>query len=239
METAKKHVTDQEAVASKNTLLILDCEPRMTMAAIFNVMRVLKRVNPGDAYYENYLGMRAKYGENFFDTYQVLWGIGVYFKPKRILEIGTRTGISLCQLLSAMDHDAIDAIETIVCVDPFDEWTSANLVRSNLKYLNLPHGELVKIHPIKSADYFKSRAHGTFDYILVDGDHDKLAAACDLEAAHELLEQGGVIVFDDISTAPGECALLDVWEAWKAKHEGEYIFTEVLEGKGVALAVKL
>lgn len=218
--------------------LITGLWTEIAMAAIFSVMRILKAVNPGDTYYENYLGMRERYGISFFDTYQLLWKIGVTRAPKRILEIGTRTGISLCQLLSSMSRKALDAIETIVCVDPFDQWTSPNLVRKNLKYLNLPSDEKVKIHPIKSEDYFKNAEGETFDFILVDGDHSKEAAAKDLDAAFELIETGGIIVFDDISTNPGECALRDVWDAWKAKHAAEFFFKENMEGKGVAWAIR-
>ena len=239
IKTAKK-VTDLEADASQKLLHVLDCEPAMTMAAIFNTMRILKRVNPGDAYYENYLSMRARYGAKFFDTYQLLWGIGVYLAPKRILEIGVRTGISLCQLLSA--HKDLRAIERIVCVDPFDQWTSASIVRANLKHLNLPHTpEHVEILAMKSEDYYPTAIQNedTFDYVLVDGDHTKEVARKDLDYVHQLVEHGGVIVFDDISTAPGECALIDVWEAWKTEHLDEYVFTEVMEGKGVAIAVKI
>lgn len=211
----------------------------IALGAIFAVMRILKRVNPGDAYYENYLSMRARYGATFFDTYELLWRLGTSARPpKRILEIGTRTGISLCQLLSAMSREAIDEIERVVCVDPFDEWTSPNLVRANLHYLNLPaDGDSVKILAMKSEDYFKS-AKETFDYILVDGDHDKGAARKDLDAAVKLIEKGGIIVFDDISTAPGECALLDVWEAWKAANAGAFHFAEDMGGKGVGWAIK-
>ena len=238
MSITAKVCSEKEADASQKLLHALDCEPAMTMAAIFNTMRILKRVNPGDAYYENYLSMRQRYGKTFFDTYQVLLGIGVYLAPKRILEIGTRTGISLCQLLSF--HSCLDKIEQIVCVDPFDEWTSPNLVRANLKYLNIQVEDKLKICPIMSQEYFKLLGQeARFDFILVDGDHSKAVAKEDLDAAHNVLESGGVILFDDISTAPGECALLDVWEAWKAEHEGEYVTTEVLEGKGVAIGIKI
>ena len=213
----------------------------LSLAAIMNTMRVLKRVNPGDAYYEAYLGMIARYGDDFFDTYQVLWTIGIHRKPKSILEIGTRTGISLCQLLSA--HGAIDKIEKIICVDPFDQWTSANLVRANLAYLNLPSTpDKVEILAMKSEDYFKAmggpEVSYKFDYILVDGDHAKPAAAADLESAHTLLASGGIMVFDDISTAPGECALADVWEAFVNNHVDEYYFNASLSGKGVAWSIK-
>ena len=211
----------------------------LSLSAIMNTMRILKKLNPGDTYYEAYIGMKAKYKENFFDTYQVLLAIGVYRAPKRILEIGCRTGISLCQLLSA--HSGLDAIERIVLVDPFDQWTSANLVRANLKYLNLPNDEgKVKIYVNRSVDGLPllAEAKETFDYILVDGDHTKSVAQRDLEEVHPLCEKGGIIVFDDISTAPGECALIDVWEGFKAQHTDEYYFYECMDGKGVALAIK-
>ena len=207
----------------------------LSLATIMNTMRILKKLNPGDTYYEAYLGMKAKYKETFFDTYQVLLAIGIYRAPKRILEIGCRTGISICQLLSA--HADLEGIEKIVLVDPFDQWTSANLVRANLKYLNLPH-EKPEILAIKSQDYFAQKDNPTYQFILVDGDHNKSVAAQDLIGAHDLLEKGGIIVMDDISQAPGECALIDVWEGWKAQHVDEYYFYECMDGKGVALAIK-
>lgn len=213
----------------------------LSLAVIFNTMRILKKQNPGDAYYENYLHMAFnKYGpEEFFDTYQVLWAIGVYRKPKRILEIGCRTGISLCQLLSSYVYQGDGDIEKVVCVDPFDQWTSPNLVRKNLAALNINLGDRLKILAMKSEDYFSVGKGETFDYILVDGDHTKTVAAVDLQAAHNVLESGGIIVFDDISTAEGECGLIDVWEAFENAHFSEYTFAKRLEGKGVAWAIKV
>lgn len=198
------------------------------------IMKKLKAVNPGDAYYENYLGMIKKYGPEFFDTYHLIHAIGEYFMPKRILEIGVRTGISLCQLL--VSHNADDKVEKIVCVDPFDHWTSANLVRANLMALDLNESK-VKILTMRSEEFFKM-ATDKFDYILVDGDHEKKAARMDLEAAHMMLERGGVIVFDDISTNEGECGLITEWGDFMEKHGKEYFSCVRMEGKGVAWAVK-
>lgn len=208
---------------------------RLSLAAIMNTMRILKRVNPGDAYYENYLGMIKKYKEDFFDTYQVLLAIGVYRAPKRILEIGTRTGISLCQLLSS--YIDLSVIETVVCVDPFDQWTSANLVRANLKYLNLPAGDLVKILAMRSED-FLPKCEETFDYVLVDGDHDRTVCRNDLEGAHRVVELDGVIICDDLSPSDGECNLIGVWEDFKKSHLEEYHYAEILSGKGCGIAIR-
>ena len=198
-------------------------------------MRLLKAVNPGDAYLENYLGMIQKYGPRFFDTYHLLRAIGEYVMPKRILEIGTRTGISLCQLLVA--HNAEDKIQRIVCVDPFDKWTSANLVRANLKALSIDETK-VQILTMKSEDFFKQKGFGYFDYILVDGDHAKPAARMDLEAAHLMLAKGGIIVFDDISTNDGECGLITEWDDFLGEHGHEYYSYQRMEGKGVGWAIK-
>lgn len=210
---------------------------------MLKVMKLLKSVNPGDAYYENYLGMIEKYGPEFFDTYHLIRAIGEHMAPKRILEIGVRTGISLCQLLVA--HMDFDAIESVTCVDPFDQWTSPNLVRANLRKLGI-EDRGIHILAMRSEDFFKHRSNQasdgklspSFDYILVDGDHAKPAARIDLEAAHLLLEKGGIIVFDDISTNDGECGLITEWDDFLKKHGSEYFSCARMEGKGVAWAIK-
>ena len=213
---------------------------QIQQAAIFNTLRILKKENPGDCYYEAYLGHLAKSGAEFFDQYMLLWEIAVFRKPKRILEIGTRTGISLCQLLSAyIDHSII---QKIVCIDPFmDQFTSPALVLKNLKCLNIPTDKLEIIEG-KSEEVLKKMVYvdkERFDYILVDGDHAKVAAREDLEAADKLIAPDGVIVFDDISTAPGECALIDVWEDFKKCHYPEYAeWNENMTGKGTAWAIR-
>ncbi len=241
--TNKKALTNGDPIVyrdNKAMQLVIGSWEKMANAAVFSVMRTLKKVNPGDTYYEQYLEKLKKDGDSFFDTYHLLWKIGVELKPKAILEIGTRTGISICQLLSA--HGDLDSIERIVCVDPFDQWTSENLVRANLRYLNLPnHQDNVNIFTMKSEDFFNValKAESRFDYILVDGDHSKAVASADLDSAVKLINKGEIIVFDDISPAPGECALIDVWEAWKSKHEDEFVFHENMTGKGVAWAIKL
>jgi len=211
---------------------------KLMHAVIFNTMRILKRLNPGDMYYEAYLGHLAKSGDSFYDLYMLLWEIGVDRAPRRILEIGVRTGISLCQLLSSYIDNSI--VEEIVCVDPFiDEFLSDNLVTMNLKALNLP-AEKVKFIVDSSANALPKliQEQKRFDYLLVDGDHSREAARMDLENAHSLCDKGGVIVFDDVSQAPGECGLIVVWNDFKDAHKDDYEFHENMSGKGVSWAIK-
>jgi hypothetical protein len=218
--------------------LMNDQERKLKINAIMNVMRVLKRLNPGDTYYEAYQGHLERSGEEFYDIYIFMWELAACHPPKRILEIGTRTGISLCQLLSAYrDHSAI---ERIVSIDIYaDGFTSPALVKRSLNYLNLPT-EKVDLRKGSSLEILPQlyEEGALFDYILVDGDHAKPAAKMDLENADKLCEPGGFIVFDDISTAPGECGLIDVWEAFQQSHEDQYSFFKNMAGKGVGFAVK-
>lgn len=204
---------------------------------VLNIMRILKAYNPGDSYYEEYLKKVKKFGSEFYDIYLKMWEIGsTDIPPKRILEVGTRTGISLCQLLSSYrDHSVI---ERIVSIDPFDSFTGPNLVRANMRRLNLPH-EKVEFIVGKSQDELPKliKESAQFDYILIDGDHSKVVAAEDLHLAYLLLAPGGVILFDDIATHPGECGLIDVWEDFVAQNKFLH-HSENMNGKGTAMAIK-
>lgn len=205
-------------------------------SVIFLVLRVLKKANPGDSYYENYLWHYTKRGETFFDIYHLAWAWAIEHKPKRILEIGTRTGISLCQLLSAFMHP--EEIERIVSCDLFnDGFISPDLVKYNLRQLYIPEAVINKI------DFLVGDSKATvpqlkeeFDYILVDGDHSPEGARADLENVRPLVAKGGVIVFDDIT--PDGMNLLPVWEEFKEKYKDEFEWFENQNGKGCAWCVR-
>lgn len=205
-------------------------------AAIFNTMRILKKVNPGDTYLENYLWHYAKRPASFVDTYHVMWIIGACLGPTRIMEIGCRTGISIAQLLSAM---VLPKLERVVLLDLFnDGFVTPELVKLNLAALNL---STEKIEFIKGNSretlpaFIANNPEQKFDYILVDGDHEKAAARQDLETAAKLVDSTGIILFDDI--AEDGCNLLDVWESFKATH-AEFLYCQSMDGKGVGLGVR-
>ncbi|HEY0708741.1 MAG TPA: class I SAM-dependent methyltransferase, partial [Polyangia bacterium] len=64
-----------------------------------------------------------------------------------------------------------------------------------------------------------------FDYILVDGSHEKEIARSDLQIALELLSPNGWLVFDDTGPdddgGPG-CDLLSVWSGVMEGHPGAF-----------------
>jgi predicted O-methyltransferase YrrM len=128
----------------------------------------------------------------------------------------------------------VKEIERIVLCDIWnDGFASPEIVKMNLKALNL------QVKPqfiIGDSKLELPTLDGEFDYILVDGDHDKTAALNDLENVVRLCAKGGVIVFDDIS--PYGCNLLDVWEQFVNNHKDAFIFDHNLKGKGTAWAEK-
>ena len=204
---------------------------------IFAILRALKHANPGDTYYENYMWHYNKRKELFFDIYHLAWAWAIEHKPKRILEIGTRTGISLCQLLSAyMDTSSI---ERIVSCDLFnDGFISPDLVRYNLRYVGIPEATIEKIEfMIGDSKVTVPQIKGEFDWILVDGDHSVEGARADLENVKPLIAQGGIIVFDDI-TEDG-MNLLPVWADFRDKYQHEFEWMDNQNGKGAAWAVRL
>ena len=200
-------------------------------SAIFNTLRILKKVNKGDTYLENYLYHYNKRGNTFLDYYHLLWTIGSIIKPRKIMEIGCRTGISICQLLSSI----VDLKpEKVVLFDLFgDGFLSPELVKLNLNYLNIDTSkiEFVVGDSSKTVPEYKD----TFDYILVDGNHERSAAKKDLDNVTSMFNPGGILIFDDI--APDGCNLIDVWESFKKEHD-DFYFTENFDGKGVGIGVK-
>lgn len=205
-------------------------------AAVFNTLRILKAKNPGDTYHEEYIKHLDRRPLSFFDYYHLLWSVLPLIKPKNILEIGCRTGISICQLLSAQLNPSIP---NVYLFDVFaDGFISPNLVKMNLKALNLPTEKVRFIvgDSKKTIPEFILQDADRMDYILVDGDHEKKAARQDLENVIPLLTPGGLLFFDDI--APDGCDLIDVWNDFKAAHAEEFFFHENLDGKGIGVGVK-
>lgn len=202
-------------------------------AAVFNTLRILKAKNPGDTYYEAYWAHAHKQGLKFVDYYHLLWAIGPAWRMDNIMEIGCRTGISICQFLSAMPDPSVP---NVYLFDVFnDGFISPEVVKMNLKTLNLPVDK-VRFIVGDSRKTVPEKQMIAMDYILVDGDHDKKAAREDLENVVPALAQGGLLFFDDI--APDGCDLIDVWEDFKKAHVLSFYFHENLDGKGIGIGVK-
>ena len=116
---------------------------------------------------------------------------------------------------------------------------SINKVRRNLEYFNIPcniitfiSGDSKKTVPA----YFEKYPEKKFDYILVDGAHDKETALIDLQNIADHVSDKGIIVFDDISELSYN--LMDVWSRFKERYHEKFDFVEIDCRKGVGLAFK-
>lgn len=212
-------------------------------ALIFNNLRILNGVTPRDTYIQNYRWHYNKWGDSFFDLYHLAAYWGYTHSPKRIMEIGSRTGLSLAQLLSTYKEYPTDL--KIVLFDRWDDGLSNPLlIKTHLTHLNIPvdniefyQGDSMETVP----GYIQNNLEQKFDWILVDGAHVDETASIDLENAYKLISQNGIIVFDDIGAIEelDNINLRPTWERFKNNHFEEFIWNEDLNGKGVAWAIKI
>jgi len=206
----------------------------VAVRAAFHNLRILKRRNPGDTYLENYMWHYNKRGDGFVDTYTLAWLIGTQFKLSSVMEIGCRTGISLCQLLSPIVHGEYPYVALF---DVFnDGFISPKIVEMNLAAMAIPINPDFYIgDSAETVPDFKNKNPGKqFSFILVDGDHSVEGARRDLENCASLVEPGGFLVADDL--AVDGCNLDHVWQAFKSDHN-EFLFWESYEGKGVGVGI--
>jgi predicted O-methyltransferase YrrM len=207
---------------------------------IFHNLRILDKVEPNDTYVNNYRWHWDNWGDEFFDQYCLGFWWGSEYNPKNILEIGSRTGLSLCQLLSGCkDYDR----KRVVCFDLWDDGLSCpDLIRKYLSHLNISvEPEFIQGNSLETVPKFKETNTDKFDYILVDGGHSDEVASVDLENIVDLVAQGGVIVFDDIAATVESDGfnIKTTWENFKKRHFNEFKWNENLAGKGTAWCQKI
>jgi predicted O-methyltransferase YrrM len=209
-------------------------------ATIFYTLRILDKVEPKDTYLVNYKWHRDKWGDEFFDQYCLGFFIGFTKNPKNILEIGSRTGLSLCQLLSGCkDFEG----KRVVLFDLWDDGLSnPELIKKYLSHLAIDvEPEFYQGDSLVTVPEFKKTNTDKFDYILVDGGHDDATASVDLENVVDLVRKGGVIVFDDISATIESDGfnIKPTWERFKKRYFDEFKWNEDMAGKGTAWAIKI
>jgi predicted O-methyltransferase YrrM len=213
---------------------IMLAEMEMLKHVVLNNIRILAPYNNKDYYYKEIFQLADR--DYFFETYQVLVWAGLRLQPKRILEIGTRNGGSLVQLLSM--YHRYDGIQ-IVCFDLWREIGSPRAVRRNLKRMNIPTDmiEFISGDSRKTIPAYKEKhPQSQFDYILVDGGHDCEVARADLLNVADLIAPGGIVIFDDIG--PESYQLIDVWREFQMAYQDQFAWYEKKWRKGVAWAIR-
>ncbi|MBL6660955.1 MAG: class I SAM-dependent methyltransferase [Crocinitomicaceae bacterium] len=141
----------------------------------------------------------SSYGKNAL----LLYRISNYFKPKRILELGTSIGIGSLHLHLGYPSAHITSVEG--CQETF------NLAKQNLESTNI---ELINS---TFYDYIKSLNEESFDLIFIDGHHDGEALKYYLKLLSDYIHNDTIIVLDDIRWSNS------MYNAWnKIKLEKKY-----------------
>lgn len=207
------------------------------------VIDVLKKQAPTTELAEHlvfYQWGQAKFGDYWrvIDMMTVLRAAAVFVQPQTYLEVGVRRGRSA----------AVVAATCPSCdMYGFDLWKEEyggspnpgpDFVRSELSsighrgQLTLISGDSKQTLPA----FLNERPELFFDLITIDGDHSVAGAASDLVNALPRLKIGGILVFDDISTAP---LLERVWRTL-VREDTRFVAHEYAEsGPAVAVAIRL
>lgn len=137
----------------------------------------------------------AKWGEFQFRLIRTL-------RPANCLELGTNLGISGCYILSALALNKSGHLITLEGNHQFATIASENMSGLNLKNFEVITGLFYDTLPEVLG---KNRL---FDYVFIDGHHDKDATIKYFRMIRPALEDGTIVIFDDINWSGG------MQEAW-------------------------
>ena len=141
----------------------------------------------------------SSYGKNAL----LLYRISNYFKPKRILELGTSIGIGSLHLHLGYPSAHITSVEG--CKETF------NLAKQNLESTS------IELMSSTFYDYIKSINEESFDLIFIDGHHDGEALKYYLKLLSNYIHNDTIIVLDDIRWSK---SMFNAWN--KIKLEKKY-----------------
>lgn len=140
----------------------------------------------------------AKNAGSTLSRSKLLFRLVNFYKPKRIIELGTSLGIAT----HAMSLGQPDAeIITIEGCPNIADFSSKNLKAHGVKNIEIINAEFSKA--------LADLSEQTFDLIYIDGNHQKDATISYFETLMKMTHNNTIIVFDDIYWSKG---MMDAWE---------------------------
>lgn len=133
----------------------------------------------------------STYEEGYFDSY---YNLAKKYQPKCALEIGLEGGDSAVALLEACPKATLVSLDNDGMV-PGPEIVAGRGLSDRFQFVHGDSAEMLEV----------IRAQGlTFDWIYIDGDHEYEGVKRDTELAWPLLNEGGVMVWDDYNPTDPE-----------------------------------
>jgi predicted O-methyltransferase YrrM len=137
--------------------------------------------------------------QDFWNVHVGLCYLSKTLNPQRYLEIGTRRGRSLFQVLCNAD------VAKVVSIDPYLDSDFVDLKADVDRFLQATQKPVEILYYQDRSEHVLPRLeaeHAQFDLILVDGSHDFSDATRDMNASHRLLADKGVLILDDVGHMP-------------------------------------
>ena len=143
----------------------------------------------------------------------LIYGMLVSHKPKKVLELGMGSGIATDVILKAFEYNGIPL--DLTCVDNWLDWNF-------LKPKEISSYETKGVKVITSAEKdFVYSCKDHFDFIVSDADHDHAQEW--FQQSFSLLAPGGIIIYHDV-TNPDFANLYSLFQSARAEHLSHFLF---------------
>lgn len=204
---------------------------------ISDVIETLNGMEPDDF---NKLSLFQSLNIGTVNLHVALRVIARILQPRTYLEIGTRRGWSVVQVLS--EAPLCDAYLVDSWIDGYAQCANPGelFVREEIKNVVPQYSGELTFWSGNSHDILPSKLRSRwFDLVCVDGDHTVDGAMQDLYDVMPHIRTGGVLIFDDVTDTadrPGDFQTLhEVWE-WVQRQWPDWMYITHLPGKiGIAV----
>jgi hypothetical protein len=117
---------------------------------------------------------------------ELIYGLLISHKPKKVLEIGIGSSIVTNKILEAFDYN--DIYPRITCVDNFIDWGNIPPINTSV-YQNR--------YIVSNEKDFIENCNEKYDFIVSDADHEHTNEWFD--KTFDLLEDNGILIYHDVT----------------------------------------
>ncbi len=138
---------------------------------------------------------------------EFLFRLSAWYKPARILELGTQLGISTAYLAAGRPGARLLSLEGHL---PYAEWAQQNLNHLGLSHVEIIHSPFEEWIPRQAAHL------APIDFVYLDGDHRQERVLQNIRTLRTALSPNALVVVDDINWSEG---MQNAWAEMKALPE--------------------